>query len=157
MVSICVFIFRCDILKLLELTLLFVYYTVLSRFCLIFIEMTLLLKNDVDDEALDRILKEIGEIIYKCKFCSFITDKKLLLISHYRSTHSSSSNVKSVERISTILAEISHFVCSICFSIFLNRELVKQHMIDVIDFSTFNWFYICSICIYISRIMVVVQ
>lgn len=94
--------------------------------------MSSLLKQS-EDEAIDRILAEIAQIIFKCKFCDFITDEKLLLITHYRSTH-----VKTIEPTTPIREQSSdqsseleeRFVCSLCFSIFLSRELVKGHMIS---------------------------
>lgn len=92
--------------------------------------MTSLLKKPAEEQ--DRILAEIAQIIFKCKFCDFITDEKLLLIKHHRSTH-----VKKIEPIpqssdqsSDQTSELEErFVCSLCFSIFLSRESVKEHMI----------------------------
>lgn len=90
-------------------------------------------EQSVEDEAIDRILAEIAQIIFKCKFCDFITDEKLLLITHYRSTH-----VKTIEPTTPVRDQSSdqpseleeRFVCSLCFSIFLSRDLVKGHMIS---------------------------
>ncbi|KAJ6634670.1 Myoneurin [Pseudolycoriella hygida] len=97
--------------------------------------MESVLKKSTADQAIDRILAEIAQILFKCKFCDFITDEKLLLITHYRSIH-----VKSID--STTRRESAYhpsdvtskelderFVCSLCFSVFLSRELVKDHMI----------------------------
>lgn len=91
--------------------------------------MTSLLKQSTEDQTIDRILAEIAQIIFKCKFCDFITDEKLLLIAHYRSTHVkpiAHSNDQSSDQPSELE---ERFVCSLCFSIFLSRELVKEHMI----------------------------
>lgn len=88
-----------------------------------------LLKKSEEDQAVDRIITEIAQIIFKCKFCDFITDEKLLLITHYRSTH--------VKPIEANTPDSSHqqsdleerYVCSLCFSVFSSRDLVKEHMI----------------------------
>lgn len=95
-------------------------------------KMTSLLKKSVEEQAIDRILAEIAQIIFKCKFCDFITDDKLFLISHYRSTHVKpiEPNPHSCDQPSDEPSELDErFVCSLCFSIFLSRELVKEHMI----------------------------
>lgn len=89
------------------------------------------LPNEAEDQlfsspTIDRLLTEIAQIIYKCKFCDFITDEKLSIISHYRSTHA-----KPVEAAPSEAEESDErFVCSLCFSIFLTREIVKEHMIE---------------------------
>lgn len=94
--------------------------------------MTSTPKQSVEDQAIDRILAEIAQIIFKCKFCDFITDEKLLLIRHYRSTHVIPIEpvVHSFDQSSDQPSELEErFVCSLCFSIFSSCELVKEHMI----------------------------
>lgn len=93
--------------------------------------MTSLLKSTEDElcyssQTIDRILSEIAQIIYKCKFCDFVTDEKLPLISHYRSVHIPAEPQPNEEP-----EELEErFVCSLCFSIFISREMVKEHMIE---------------------------
>ncbi len=89
------------------------------------------MKKRIDDNEIDEILTEIAQIIFKCKLCDFITDEKLLLITHYRSTHVkpiTASNGHSIEHPpSSELDE--RFVCSLCFTVFTSRQSVKDHMI----------------------------
>lgn len=105
------------------------FYTAVYDLC--FTEMTSsLLKKSVEDQAIDRILSEIAQIIFKCNFCDFITDEKLLMITHYRSTHVKTIEPIPNERSSEQPSELQErFVCSLCFSIFSSREQVKMHMI----------------------------
>ncbi|KAG4072002.1 hypothetical protein HA402_010939 [Bradysia odoriphaga] len=93
--------------------------------------MASLLKKSMEDQAIDRILAEIAQTIFKCKFCDFITDEKLLLIAHYRSNH-----VKSIATTNDpVVSEPppseldERYVCSLCFTVFVSRHLVKEHMI----------------------------
>lgn len=99
--------------------------------------MASITKTATEDEVVDTILTEIAHTIYKCKFCDFITDEKILLISHYRSTHlnqvdHNSITLRTPSPMSLLPDKLEErFVCSLCYCVFLSREAVKQHMIDV--------------------------
>lgn len=85
----------------------------------------------MEDQAIDRIIAEIAQIIFKCKFCDFISDEKLLLITHYRSNHAkpkptTTDQVTNEQPISELE---ERYVCSLCFTVFISAQLVKDHMI----------------------------
>lgn len=91
--------------------------------------MTSSLKKSMDDQAIDRIIDEIAQIIFKCKFCDFITDEKLLLITHYRANHVKTIPPTADQPIDKPSQLDERYVCSLCFTIFLSAESVKEHMI----------------------------
>lgn len=90
----------------------------------------------MEDQAIDRIIAEIAQIIFKCKFCDFITDEKLLLITHYRSNHAKSTPTTNDQTTNDPAtneppsSEVEErYVCSLCFTVFVSRQCVKEHMI----------------------------